>query len=244
MTIGALAGCATGVPDRSGDAQALTAQVRQLPGVVNATAETAHSQAQGRVYFHLYVDVSESVTDGQAAAITARYLRDIGSGKYADYRLELDLRRGWSVFAVDSGAAAVVNADQIIGQSRDWTALMHQFPSATVALRATITHPNGQLSVQEAGHSNLAELDFADPGDYQTVSAAARTLSARFPNLAGLDWTLDAGKDHPAEIKTSRLLPTAGELDTFNRLNADQSIPHIDRLRINDPVTPPVWFSE
>ena len=30
----------------------------------------------------------------------------------------------------------------------------------------------------------------------------------------------------------------------WTRLNADQSIPHIDRLRINGPDTPPVWISE
>lgn len=244
LAIGALAGCATDVPDRSSDAQALTAQVRHLPGVINAAADTAHRQAQGLVYFRLYVDVSDSVTAGEAAAITTRYLSDTGSGKYAGYRLELDLRRRGNVFAVDSGGTAAVNIDQIVGQSREWTALMHEFPSATVTLRATITHRSGQLSVREAGHSNLAELDFADPGDYTTVSAAARSLSARFPALAGLNWTLDAGKDHPAEIKTSRRLPTDRELDTFNRLNADQSIPHIDLLRINGPVTPPVWFSE
>ncbi|MCV7016649.1 hypothetical protein [Mycolicibacterium aichiense] len=244
MMIGVLAGCGTGVPDRSTDARALTAQVRQLPGVVDAAADIAHSQAQGRVYFRLYVDVSDSVTAGQAATITASYLRDISSGKYAGYRLELDLRHGWNVFAVDSGVLAITNADQIIAQTRDWVALRSEFPSATVSMRATITHPGGQLTTQEAGHSNLAVLEFADPGDYTTVSAAAGTLSARFRQLAGLDWTIDAGKEHPAEIKTSRRLPTAAELNVFNRLNADQPIPHIDRLRINDPVTPPVWFSE
>jgi hypothetical protein len=43
---------------------------------------------------------------------------------------------------------------------------------------------------------------------------------------------------------TSRRLPTAAELDVWNRLNADQSIPHIDRVRINGPVTPSVWIPE
>jgi hypothetical protein len=33
-------------------------------------------------------------------------------------------------------------------------------------------------------------------------------------------------------------------LAVFTRLNADQTIPHIDRLRINSPIAAPVWFAE
>ncbi|MCX2933808.1 hypothetical protein ORI20_26400 [Mycobacterium sp. CVI_P3] len=244
IALTALTGCAPGVPDRSADAQALAARVRQFPGVVAATADFADSQAQGLVYFRLYVDVSDGLTADQAAAITARYLRDLGGGKYTGYRMELDLRRGWNLFAVDSGTLAITNTDQIVAQARDWATLRHEFPSATVTIRSTITHPGRQLTVQQGGQSNLAVLELGDPSDYTGVITAVRTLSGRFPHLAGLDWTVDAGKEQPAEIKTSRRLPTAAELGVFDRLNADQSIPHIDRLRINGPVTAPVWFSE
>ncbi|SBS78531.1 conserved exported hypothetical protein [uncultured Mycobacterium sp.] len=239
-----LSGCSTDVPDRTAEARALAGQIHGLPGVVAVTSDTAHSQAQGMVYFRLYVDVSDGITGDQAAAITTRYLRDIGSGRYAGYRVELDLRRGWNLFALDSGRLPIANRDEIVAQARDWVALRSEFPSATVTMRATVVHPGGQLTAQEAGHSNLARLELGDAADYLTVTAAARTLAERFPGLAMLDWTLDAGKEHPAEIETSRRFPTAAELEVFDRLNVDQAIPHIDRLRINDPVTPPVWFSE
>ncbi|BBY62760.1 hypothetical protein MHEL_10030 [Mycolicibacterium helvum] len=232
------------MPDRTAEAQSLAGQIRGLPGALTVTTDTAHSQAQGMVYFRLYVDVSDGVTGDQAADITTRYLRDIGGGKYTGYRVELDLRRGWNLFAVDSGRLPIANRDEIVAQARDWVALRSEFPSATVTMRATVVHPGGQLTAQEAGHSNLATLELADTAGYLSVSAAARTLAERFPRLALLDWTIDAGKEHPAEIATSRRFPTAAELEVFDQLNVDQSIPHIDRLRINDPVTPPVWFSE
>jgi hypothetical protein len=100
------------------------------------------------------------------------------------------------------------------------------------------------MPLQEYGHSNTATLTLDGGADYTGVAATARTLASRFPQLANVDWTISAGKDHPAQIVTSRRYPTAAELDVWNRLNADQSIPHIDRLRINGPSTPPVWISE
>ncbi|AQT78978.1 hypothetical protein B1R94_06410 [Mycolicibacterium litorale] len=242
--VGLLTGCAAGVPDRSAQAQALTAQIRGMPGVVSATSDVAHSQAQGMVFFRVYVDVSDDLTGDQAAGIAARYLADLHGGRYAGYRLELDLRRAWNVFAVDSGELPITNPGQVIAQARDWVAVRREFPGATVRLRATITHPGGANPDQDAGHASLATLQLPDPAAYPAVSAAARTLAARFPQLSVLDWTIDAGRDRPAEIKTSRRMPTAAELDVFDRLNADQAIGHIDRLRINGPVTPPVWFAE
>ena len=92
--------------------------------------------------------------------------------------------------------------------------------------------------------ADAATITLAGGADYAGVAATARTLGDRFPHLASIDWTISAGKDHPAQIVTSRRLPTAAELDVWNRLNADQFIPHIDRLRINGPATPAVWISE
>ncbi|WP_396926208.1 hypothetical protein [Mycolicibacterium sp.] len=239
-----LVGCSTGVPDRRADAEALAGRIRALPGVVAATSNSAHSQAQGLIYVRIGVEVTDDITAEQVADITTRYLHGIATGTFTGYQLELDVRRGWNVFAVDSGRLPIINSGQVIAQARDWATLRSQFASATVTLRATIEHPAGQKTEREVGHSNLATLVFDDHADYRAVSAAVGTLSQRFPQLGGLDWTIDAGKDKPAEIKTSRRLPTAAELAVFDRLNADQAIPHIVRLRINGPVTPPVWFSE
>ncbi|MGY4711223.1 hypothetical protein ACXDF8_16940 [Mycolicibacterium sp. CBM1] len=239
-----LMGCGRGVPDRSAEAAALRIEIGHFPGVVGVSSDIAHNQAQGMVFFRLYADVADDITADQAAAVTARYLHGIDGGRYPGYRVELDLRHGWNVFAVDSGELPITNREQIVSQARAWVALRREFHSATVRLRATIRHPGGRISDREAGHSNLATLQLADPADYRAVDAAARRLVDRFGPLAGLDWVIDAGKDHPAEIATSRRLPSPAELQVFDRLNADQSIPHVDRLRINGPVTPPVWFSE
>ena len=73
--------------------------------------------------------------------------------------------------------------------------------------------------------------------------APHNSLPFSSPDLAGLNWNINAGKQHPAELSTSLRLPDPAEIGVWNRLNADQSIAHIDRLVINGPATP-VWFSE
>ena len=215
-----------------------------MPGVVAATNDVADNRAQAMVYFTVYVDAADDLTSAQLTAMTARYLQELRAGKYAGYRAELDVRHGWNLFAIDSGRLPITNPDQILQQASDWVALRREFPAATVRLRATIAHPDGQMPLQEFGHSNAATITLSGGTDYAAVAATARRLSDRFPDLTGIDWTISSGKDHPAQIATSRRLPTAAELDVWNRLNSDQAIPHIDRLRINGPVTPPVWISE
>lgn len=215
-----------------------------MQGVVAATDEVGDNRAQGLVYFTLKVDVANNLNGDQLAAMTARYVQELRTGRYADYRAELDVRHGWNVFAVDSGELPITNTDQILQQSRDWVALRREFPGATIRFRATIAHPNGQMPIQEFGRSNTATITLGGGTDYADVAAAARSVSDRFPDLTGIDWTFNAGKDHPAQIVTSLRLPTAAEIDVWNKLNSEQSIPHIDRLRINGPVTPPVWISE
>jgi hypothetical protein len=240
-----LVGCAEVAPDRRAQADDLTKQIRSMPGVLSASSDLTDSIPQGNVHFWLSVDVAEDVTPDQAAAITTRYLDELRSVDYAGYQTELDLHRGWNLFAVDSGRRPVDNVDQIVGEARDWVALRHEFSSATVKLRATVTHP-GSVSVVEAdrGHPALGNIEFPDPADYTAVTAAVTTLGARFPQLTGGIWTIDASKAHPAEITTFQRLPFPAELDVWSKLNADQAIPHVDALTINAPQTPPVWFSE
>ena len=226
-----LAACDANPPDRRADVASFTDRIREMPGVVAATYDIADSRAQGMVYFTIYVDVADN-------------LRQLRTGKYAGYRAELDVRHGWNLFAVESGRLPITNTDQIVQQAGTWVALRSEFPGATVRFRATVAHPDGQMPIQEFGDSNAATITLAGGADYAGVAATARTLGDRFPHLASIDWTISAGKDHPAQIVTSRRLPTAAELDVWNRLNADQFIPHIDRLRINGPATPAVWISE
>ena len=215
-----------------------------MPGVQSASNEVADSVAQGLIYLRVYVDVADDITADQLADITSRYLHFLHTVNHTGYKAELDARRGWNVFAVDSGALPITNDAEIIRQARDWVALRHDFSGATVTLRATITHPGGQMPVQEWAHSSIGAIELPDAADYTAVSAAANTMAAEFPQLAKLDWTISAGNQHPAEIRTSGRFPTAQEIAVWNRLNADQSIAHIDRLRIDRPFTAPVWVSE
>ncbi|HUO38363.1 MAG TPA: hypothetical protein VMU34_11190 [Mycobacterium sp.] len=94
------------------------------------------------------------------------------------------------------------------------------------------------------GASNVGAIELPDAADYTAVTAAVTTLATRFPRLASLDWTISAGKQHPADIKTSRRLPNAQEIAVWNRINADQSIAHIDKMTINGRVSAPVWVAE
>jgi hypothetical protein len=199
----------------------------------------------GNVHFWLSVDVAEDVTADQAAAITTRYLDALGRVDYSDYDTELNVHRGDDLFAVDSGLHAVANVDQVVGEARDWAALLREFPSATVNLRAAVIHSaDATLPDNEKGHPALGAIAFPDPADYTAVAAAATTLGTRFPQLAEGIWTIDASKAHPATVTSSKRLPTPIELGVWSSLNADQAIPHVDALIINAPQTPSVWISE
>jgi hypothetical protein len=239
-----VSGCVDEPPDRRTEVDGLTAQLAALPGVRATHDELSDSPAQGRVAFTIHLDVADDVTADQFAAIVGRYLQGLHAADYTGYRAELDARHGWNVFSVDSGYRPLANGDQIVEQARDWIALRHAFTGAAVTLRATVVHPDGPLAIQEWGHSNAAALQLPDPADYTAVAEAVSTLSAKFADLNGLDWTISSGRQRPAEIDTSRRLPTAHELGVWNRLNADQSIAHTDRLRINASTTPQVWIAE
>ncbi|PND58141.1 hypothetical protein CRM90_09145 [Mycobacterium sp. ENV421] len=236
--------CDATVPDRGAAVDRLVQQISAMPGVRTIGHTFNNRPAQDMVNFTIDVEVQDGVTAEKAAAVTSHYLTALGSGTFRGYRAELDLRHGRSVFAVDSGKHTISNAEQIVQQARDWVRLRSEFPFATVELRATIVHASAPLAEQEAGHSNVASVALADPSDFTSVADVARVLSTEFAGLAELGWTISAGRLHPAEMSFSRRYPTAAELDAWRRVNADQSIPHIDALRINWSTTPPVWFSE
>jgi hypothetical protein len=240
-----LVGCAQVAPDRRAQADDLTNHIRSMPGVLSATSDLTDSIPEGNVHFWLSVDVAEDVTAEQVAAVTTRYFDALRSVDYSDYDTELNVHRGDDLFAVDSGLHPVVNVDQVVGEARDWVALRREFPSATVNLRAAVIHSaDATLPDPQKGHPTFGAIEFPDPADYTAVTAAATTLGARFPQLAGGIWTIDASKAHPATVTSSKRLPTPAELDVWSKLNADQAIPHVDALTINAPQTPPVWISE
>jgi len=62
--------------------------------------------------------------------------------------------------------------------------------------------------------------------------------------FAGADWAISAGREHPADVKTSKRLPTAQEMDVWAKVNADQAIAHADVLVVNGNPIAPVWISE
>ncbi|MDT5082569.1 MAG: hypothetical protein QOJ80_7206 [Mycobacterium sp.] len=240
-----LVGCSEVAPDRHRQVDQLTDQIRSMPGVQGASSELTNDIPSGYVHFWLSVDVAEDVTPDQVAAITTRYLDELRSVDYSAYTTELDVHRGENLFAVDSGRLPVDNADQIVSQGRDWVGLLREFPSATTKLRAAITRA-GSVPIVEAdrGHPALGAIQFPEPADYTAVSGAVATLGARFPQLAGGVWTIDASKAHPAEVMSFQRFPSPAELAVWSTLNADQAIPHVDALNINAPQTPPVWISE
>lgn len=240
----ALTACQVKTPDRSSNVDELTDMIRELPGVLAASSRTVNSTARDLVYFVIRVDTAPGITSAQLSDITSRYLQALATGAFAGYRAELDAGQGWSTFAVDSGNLPITNGPEVVRQAGDWVTLRHEFPTATIRLRATITHPGGQAPIQEWGRSNVAGIRLADPANHSDVSAVFTTLSTKFPQLARLTWTVSAGKQHPADIKTSLRFPSAAELDVWNALNADQAIAHVDKMTINGRVKAPVWLAE
>jgi hypothetical protein len=238
------AACNANPPDRRAQVDALTQQIRGMPGVVRVTSATADRAAAARVYFELDVDVADNITADQLAAITSRYLDHLHSVDYRGYQTEFDARNGWNVFVIDNNDRAITNGDQIVTQARDWLAVRAKFPGSTVRLHATVSHGTDPRFNRDGGHPSGGSIELPDPADYTAVAATLTTLAARFPELGSGNWAVSAGKAHPADIKTAVRFPTPGELDVWNRLNADQSIPHLDALTINGPTTGPVWVSE
>jgi hypothetical protein len=233
-----VAACGAAPPDRHPQVNQLTQQLRAMPGVGVTSNTFDDDPAHGPVFFEVNVDVVDNVTGDQLAAIASAYLADLQAQDYRGYRTQLDVRRGDSVFVVDTGARPVSNRDQILTQARSWVALCRQFAGSTVKLRAAVGHAG------DAPPVTSGSIELPDAADYLTVGAAVDTLATGFADLAAADWKISAGKQHPAEIRTSRRLPTRQEMELWNTLNADQTIPHADAFTINGAVTGPVWVSE
>ena len=66
------AACNANPPDRRAQVDALTHQIRGMPGVVAATSTVVDNEAQGRVYFEVDVDVADNITGDQHAAVASK----------------------------------------------------------------------------------------------------------------------------------------------------------------------------
>ncbi|MGX9670818.1 hypothetical protein [Mycobacterium sp. HM-7] len=238
-----VSGCDNKVPDRRADVDHLSAQLGSMPGVEAAHADYANRWSEGAVMFTIHVDVADSLTAEGLAAIVDTYLQNLSSGRYRDYHTELDVRRGWNVFAVDSSGRPLTNTTQILDQARNWIALRAMLPGATVALRSTVSHPLAHLTPRETESSNLADIDLPENAHGVGIATAVSTIATHFPYLAALKWTVSAAHAEDRIAFTGRF-PTSAELDLWRRLNSDQTIAHTDSMQINGPVTPPVWISE
>lgn len=204
----ALAACQANPPDRRAQADLLTQQIRAMPGVLGATNSLADNAAQGRVYFELDVDVADDITGDQLAAIASRYLDHLRSVDYRGYQTEFDARTGWNVFVIDNNDRAITNGDQIVAQARDWVAIRKEFPGSTVRLHATVSHGTDPRSNRDGGHPSGGTIELPDNADYTAVAAVVTTLSSKFAELGNGNWTVSAGKQHPADIHTAKRFPT------------------------------------
>jgi hypothetical protein len=244
LAVTALTACAQSPPDRHAQADRLVEQLRALPGVRSANSDVADSLVQGDVHAWLSVQVADDATADDVAAVAKRYLDDLHTTGYPGYQTELTVHVGRSSFAVESGRDPVTNGDQIIAQVRDWVTLRRQFDGAAIELRSTVAHPADTKPSRNGSHPASVVITLPQPAGYQDVSAAFNSLGAKFPQLADGTWTVNASKAHPAVIASSKRLPTGQELDVWNKLNADQVVPHVVAMTINAPLTAPVWISE
>jgi hypothetical protein len=236
-----VAACAGAPPDRRAEVDRLTGQIRALPGVTEALNTFNDNVPTGPSYFELDLKVAATITPDQLVAITSTYLDGLAASDFNGYRAEMDVRTGDNVFLVDSSGRPVSNRDQILGQARQWVALRQQFVGSNVGLRVTISHA-GDPPARTIPNSGTIQLP--DSADYVAVAAAVDRLATGFADLSAGEWTINAGRQHSAEIHTLQRLPNAGELDLWRTLNADQAIPHSNVFTINNPVTAPLWVAE
>jgi hypothetical protein len=232
--------CAASPPDRRPQVTQLTQQIRALPGVESASNTVGNDAQTGPSYFEVDVQVAEDISADQLAAVVARYVDNLRDVDYTGYQAELDIRRGSSVFTVDGDGRPLSNVDQILAQARDFSALGRQFPGSTVTLHASISHGPPPAT----NRPSAVTVELADPADYTTVAGAVAAVAAGFPGLSAGFVSISSGKEQPAEIRWSRRGPTAQEIDAWNTLNADQSIPHAVVMTINGAVTGPLHISE
>ncbi|MBV8967249.1 MAG: hypothetical protein JO191_13865, partial [Mycobacteriaceae bacterium] len=205
--------CTTSPPDRHAQVDDLVRALRAMPGVVSARNTFSADPSRGPVFFEVDVDVADDVSDDQLTAITSTYLDDLRAQDYSRYRAEFDVRprdngddQADNQYVVAGSGRSVNNRDQILAQARSWLALRRQFVGSSVALHAAVGHdddPPGKPPVP------AGSIGLPDSADYVAVGAAIDTLAARFADLAGGYWRVSAGTQHPAEIRTSRRLPTA-----------------------------------
>lgn len=229
----ALAGCAAGPPDRHQQTDQVTHQIGALPAVVSATDVVANSVDAGLVYAEVHVRVADDATADQVAAVTSTYLDHLRDADYSGYRTELDVQLEGSTFVVGNGRKQPTNDEQIVGQARDWAALLGRFRGSAVTLHAAV---NDQPAA--------GRVELTDSSAYPDVAAAFTTLAATAPGLASGHWIVGAGKEHPAEITTTGRWPTSTELQAWSALNADQSIPHADGMTVSGLTTGPLWVAE
>ena len=212
-----------------------------MPGVASASSAVGNDPKAGPSYFEVDVEATGDITPDQLAAVVSSYLDNLRAVNYAGYQGELDVRKGVSVFVVDSGGRPLTNGDQVLAQARDFSALHRQFPGSTVTFHAAIS-PEGVPPA--AGRPSAVTVELADPADYTAVADAVGALTTGFPGLSAGSVSINASKQHPAEITWSRRPPTAQELDVWRMLSADQSIPHAVVMTINGTVTVPLLISE
>jgi hypothetical protein len=240
-----LAGCGAGPPDRHQQADQATQQLRSMPAVTSATDVVVDKFDEGLVYAEVHVRVADGATSDQVAAIASTYLAHLRAVDYTGYRTELDVRQGASTFVIGNGRRQVTNDDQVVQQAREWTALLAQFRGAEVILHAAVAHPPDPTRPTVAQDQPAAgRVELPDTASYAGVAAAFPTLAATAPELAAGHWIVGAGKVHPAQITTTGRWPNDAEIQVWNALNVDQSIPHADGMTINGPTTGPLWVAE
>jgi hypothetical protein len=232
-------------PDRQPQLDQLTQQLRSMPGVTAASNKLVKDTTDGQANLHVYVEVADDITGDHLAAVVAGYLDNLRAVNYSPYQTNFQARQGFNYFAIDSDHEVVTNGDQIQREARIWVAMLHEFPGATVYFRPTIVLGKARSASRPQRTPSAGTVTVPVDADYTAVAATFTTLAAKFPDLGSGDWKVIAGKSLGGGIESFGRLPNAAEIDVWNKLNADQSIPHLDVMAIDSPSTAaPLWVSE
>lgn len=222
-----LAGC--GFPDRSREADAITASIRELPGVQSAESRYDTS-FDGGAHFNLDVQVGKDITPDQAAGIGESFAQQVAESKFDrfDVRLDIDYGTPASAASYEYNTSARFSysfnspAPQAISPSKDQVGdslrLLTRVSQHPGVEAVTLMQPSGLSTITEQDPARLITVVLAGTVDQPQLDS----LTAGFPELAKAMWIVQGQSTpsyRPNTYQIAGYTPTIGLRDLWLRID-------------------------
>lgn len=182
-----LAGC--GFPDRRHAAENIAATVRSMPGVADVES-TYDTSFDGGAHFALAVDIADTATDAQAAAIGSTFADRIREGGFESFDVKLEIvfaRRGSTDAGPESSATFEINKGNgpTSAQVADSLVLAHQLISSPALTAATVSRPHWSEATRTTEPQGIT-LTLRPNATDNDLAGLVRT----HPELATATWSI------------------------------------------------------